>query len=749
MQQDNTTTTKNNNDNEPEPLGLHSLPNEIWYLMLTFLTDKKDKFNFVRCSKYYYFLSFPLRVRGIRFPRDLERVEWVISLFFGDDGRKKEGLLAPVRHCVRSITIDVWNIVDVPDFLPYAARFSPLPPSSSNITSLKISIYYTAYFEYNLFAGLPPLFKSTLPFYDNLTYLDIELVGMTRINGHPRRSRYLDGPGRTCWMFDDASDEMWDIPESDSDSSIIMFSTQEGEQQGEEEEEEEEEEEGEGGADRAHRPPRIRTIKPEPTLSELHDYRLSRLSPKERPIIGPFIFNKDYTYLISDTVHLPKALRTFRFRTGGLWHHSFLIPIKLCDSIESLALEGVDPSSFWKDSNEKKVEEEEEEQEKPPAFWGEEPPVFPRITSLTLSLFDRAKNLDSTFSILFPNITLLKIIITTNEFARLPDIWITDLPDFRYLKHLYMPWPLNNYESAGMKIKDMSPEIEEWLGGGEEWRGRRGKLPALTTIKLKGPLEIERSTERFVEKEACCTISRIPKSNFNSKTEDNNDNNNETGISLSWTGDLIPPKDPDGLDDYSGYSSEASDTQEGNTAFQPFTNHVAEGEDSDDVADTDNDAVSSSPSSDEDDNKYTRKYNPLPRITNNPQAPYPNWGPSQIEEDEDEEEREREREREREQREDDIYPEDPTEYIPLSQPDDDDTQQTIDDYESKMEMQPELDVSCNNPYRTQYEEQEEYDEYYEGEDERIGDQIEGGQLNSQHLRLDSQGYPIYPGSSYN
>ncbi|KAK6514048.1 hypothetical protein TWF506_008475 [Arthrobotrys conoides] len=265
-----------------EQFRFHSLATELRYSILSFLDKDRDRLSFAKCSKDFYFFIFPLRFRerGVRVYKD-ESYGW-LELF--DDG----GWMAPVRHYIRSATLEAKNIGDI---LPLPASLLRFP----NITRLAVSISNTGTFERNIYAAIFPLLEVSIPFYHNITYFALWLSG-----------------------------QEFDL------NALNMF--------------------GRGTPIDMFRKPRKKLVLREGTDTEsgdfkLYEYRLLTLPEEEQEFLGYYISPEQFLdMLVAGEIPFPKKLRTFDIFTvkqEDYWDPLFLFPLVLNKGIDTLCLEDI------------------------------------------------------------------------------------------------------------------------------------------------------------------------------------------------------------------------------------------------------------------------------------------------------------------------------------------------------------------------------------------------------------------------
>ncbi|KAK6497162.1 hypothetical protein TWF506_004636 [Arthrobotrys conoides] len=132
-----------------------ALPTEICHFVLEYM-DKQSRDAFARCSRHCYSIAFPARFIGIKFS-EVDHRYW-LKVF-------TQGWLAPLGRWVHTVVLDIADIKYI-TVLPLKLTVFP------NLRGLKFNIHGPKPFEGNVFNTLSTSL-STLPFYNNITYLSI------------------------------------------------------------------------------------------------------------------------------------------------------------------------------------------------------------------------------------------------------------------------------------------------------------------------------------------------------------------------------------------------------------------------------------------------------------------------------------------------------------------------------------------------------------------------------------------------
>ncbi|KAK6498676.1 hypothetical protein TWF481_011254 [Arthrobotrys musiformis] len=178
----------------PGQFPFFSLPAELRLLILSFLKQdvvlpqtraremvrlsSEDWLNFAKCSRRCYYFIFPLQFRDrevVLGARDYNNDRWGkvwpepwtvprVWKVFGD-----WGFLAPVRECIRSVTIYVKEIGDIIRRPWLLSRFT-------NLTKLTIRIGAPICLDWNLYVAILQLLEVSMqPVYDNLVHLSLSV----------------------------------------------------------------------------------------------------------------------------------------------------------------------------------------------------------------------------------------------------------------------------------------------------------------------------------------------------------------------------------------------------------------------------------------------------------------------------------------------------------------------------------------------------------------------------------------------
>ncbi|KAK6519890.1 hypothetical protein TWF506_000185 [Arthrobotrys conoides] len=133
------------------------LPTEICHTIVSYL-EPKDRAHFAKASKRSYFVSFPVRFRGIIF----SEADYKTRFEQFADG----GWLKPVTSCIRAVTFKFHNLDKLLSVLSYVTIFP-------NFARLTLDLSGTDVLETNLYLATISLL-SKLPAYKDLEHLSLK-----------------------------------------------------------------------------------------------------------------------------------------------------------------------------------------------------------------------------------------------------------------------------------------------------------------------------------------------------------------------------------------------------------------------------------------------------------------------------------------------------------------------------------------------------------------------------------------------
>ncbi|KAK6518924.1 hypothetical protein TWF281_003616 [Arthrobotrys megalospora] len=190
---------------------IQELPTEILYSVLGYL-GRYDLKSFSSCSRFCYFVSFPIRFCGVFFNRHGSEKDYDSRSHYSDptinkqyyrfyddtktvdDGpygysvylrRFSDGqCFAPLRHHIQNVTIYAWKASDVFIGLSYISQLS-------NVTSLTIRVKWTRHIERQIYVALLTHLPN-LPYYNSLRHIGIELKGYDKYISRYSKNNPID-----------------------------------------------------------------------------------------------------------------------------------------------------------------------------------------------------------------------------------------------------------------------------------------------------------------------------------------------------------------------------------------------------------------------------------------------------------------------------------------------------------------------------------------------------------------------------